>query len=60
VVKRTLAAAQVREALEPYGLPVLDAEVPQAQALAMSYGNQITDAHAYTDVLTELVELMKK
>ena len=60
VVKRTLAAAQVREALEPYGLPVLDAEVPQAQALAMSYGNQITDAHAYTDVLAELVEMRKK
>ena len=59
VVKRTVAAAQVREALEPFGIPVLDTEVPQAQALAMAYGQKITDAGVYADVLAELKGLVK-
>ena len=54
VVKRTLAASQVREALEPFGIPVLNSTVPQAQALAMTYGNKITDLGAYAVVLKEL------
>ena len=59
VVKRTLAAAQVREALEPFGLPVLETEVPQAQALAMAYGSRITDLGVYADVLAELEGIVK-
>jgi len=58
VVKRTIAAAQVREALEPFEIPVLTAEVPQAQALAMAYGQNITDPGVYAAVLTELAEVM--
>ena len=59
VVKRTVAAAQIRDALASYELPVLDAEVPQAQALAMSYGSGIESTPAYTAVLAELKELLK-
>lgn len=59
VVKRTVAAAQVREALEPFGIPVLAAEVPQAQAMAMSYGQEISGLYAYKDVLAELKESVK-
>lgn len=59
VVKRTLAAAQVREALEPFGIPVLETEVPQAQALAMAYGSKITTLGVYADVLTELERIAK-
>ena len=50
---------EVREALEPFGIPVLDTEVPQAQALAMAYGQKITDAGVYADVLAELKGLVK-
>lgn len=59
VVKRTLAASQVREALEPFGIPVLEAMVPQSQALAMAYGSRITDLGVYSDVLAELRGLVK-
>lgn len=59
VVKRTVAAAQIRDALASYELPVLNAEVPQAQALAMSYGSGIEATPAYTAVLAELKELLK-
>lgn len=54
VVKRTLAAVQVREALAPYGLPILVTEIPQAQSLAMAYGNEISGPGVYADVLSEL------
>lgn len=59
VVKRTIAAAQIREALAPFGVPVLDIEIPQSQALAMAYGAQITDLGAYADLLSELEGLTK-
>ncbi len=59
VVKRTLASVQVREALEPFGVPVLESTVPQAQALAMAYGAKIALGTAYADVLTEIQEMSK-
>ena len=57
VVKRTLAAAQVREALEPFGIPVLETVVPQSQATAMAYGAEISDLGAYAGVFAELQEV---
>ena len=57
VVKRTLASIQVREALAPFGIPVLNSTVPQAQAFAMSYGSQVATGTAYADVLAEIREV---
>lgn len=54
VVRNTIAAKQIREALEPFGLPVLETEVPQSQALAMASGRPISDANPYGIVLEEL------
>ena len=54
VVKRTVAAEAVRDALEPFGVPVLDAVVPQSQTVAMAHGRPVRDLGAYAEVLAEL------
>lgn len=59
VVKRTVAAGQIRDALKPFGVPVLTSEIPQAQALAMAYGLPITDPGQYRNVLAELKGIVK-
>lgn len=53
VVKRTLAARQIRDALKNYGIPVLDAEIPQAQRFALAYGEPIKPGE-FNDVVSEL------
>ncbi|WP_086991935.1 ParA family protein [Agrococcus casei] len=57
MVKGTVAARTIRETLEPFGLPILTAEVPQAQAVGMVYGQPVNDLGHYATVLEELKEV---
>jgi len=58
VVRRTVAATETRELLTGAGQHVLDAYIPQSQALALSYGQPITDLGLYGDVLAEIRQVL--
>lgn len=54
VIRRTIAASAVRDALEPFGLPTLETVIPQSQMVAMSHGQEITNLGPYQAALDEL------
>jgi chromosome partitioning protein len=54
VRKGTINARTVRDILGEAGLPVLDTEIPLAEAYASSFGIAPTDLGAYADLITEL------
>lgn len=56
VTTRIRSRSQAREALTVQGLTVLDAEIRNAQALAMAAGQPIEDLGDYAAVLTEITE----
>ena len=58
VLKGTRAQAQVRDALSGYELDILETEIPQRQAIAMSYGSEPTSPALdyYVALVTELSE----
>jgi chromosome partitioning protein len=55
VRRRTRSAAVIRAVLEERGYPVLDAEVPLAEAYASSFGTAPTDLIHYDQALDELL-----
>lgn len=55
VRRRTRSAAVIRTVLEERGYPVLDAEIPLAEAYASSFGTAPTDLAHYGAVLDELL-----
>jgi chromosome partitioning protein len=54
VRRGTLSAKGVREVLAEVGYPVLDTEIPLAEAYAASFGIAPTDLGPYADLITEL------
>ncbi|WP_130711848.1 ParA family protein [Vibrio vulnificus] len=54
VVKKTVAATQIRAALQPFEIPVLATEIPQKQLFAMAYGKLPAADATYESLLAEL------
>ena len=54
VVRRTVAATETRALLSSSGLEVLDTCIPQSQALALCYGQPVTDLREFAAVLAEI------
>jgi hypothetical protein len=54
-----VARVEARETLAAQGLTVLRTEIPQSQALALSFGSPMSAAHAglYADLLAEVEEV---
>jgi chromosome partitioning protein len=55
---RSRARAAAREVLPEFGVPLLDAEVPQKVAFVDSFGTAIEDLGAYEAVAAELGMLL--
>jgi chromosome partitioning protein len=56
VRRGTRSAREAREVLAELGYPVLDTEIPLAEAYATSFGTAPPDVGRYTDLLAELQE----
>ncbi len=55
----TRSSQGIRAALGEMGVPVLDAEVPLRESLALAFGNPIHDTEVYADVLSETLTLVR-
>jgi chromosome partitioning protein len=54
----TRSSHGIRVALAEMGVPVLDAEVPLRESLALAFGNPIHDTEVYAGVLSETLTLV--